>query len=109
MRKKFQQVRAVAGLPEVFSPHKLRRYFKTSLRFSGVDREMIFFMMGHKQKGMDEFYLGAVTEKLKGAYVRAYPDLRLFDRKRTGELATLTWDDLSEDEKKGKSTMVSES
>ncbi len=108
MRKKFKQVREFAGLPEVFSPHKLRRYFKTTLRFAGVDREMIFFMMGHKQAGMDEFYLGAVTEKLKGEYVRAYPDLRLFDPKRMGELATLTWDDLSEDEKKGKDTTVSE-
>ncbi len=106
VQRSFAALRKNHGLPDKFSPHKLRRYFKTSLRFSGVDREMVFFMMGHKQAGMDEFYLGALTEKLKALYVRAYPDLRLFDPKRMSELATLTWDDLSEDEKKGKDTMV---
>lgn len=107
VQRSFATLRQTFGLPEKFSPHKLRRYFKTTLRFSGVDREMVNFMMGHKQAGMDEFYLGSITQKLMGFYMKAYPDLRLFDTKRMSELATLTWDDLSEDEKRGKDTMVS--
>ncbi len=77
--KKFQSLSDKITEPEL-SPHKLRRYFETTLTFAGVNHSIVNLMMGHSQKGMERFYLGAFRQKLRQIYLNAYDELRLFEK-----------------------------
>jgi len=62
---------------EGFSAHALRRFFQTSLESSGMNRNWIMRMMGHKLRGVEESYSKPEIEMLKEAYQRNYAYLAI--------------------------------
>lgn len=62
---------------EGFSAHALRRFFQTSLESSGMNRNWIMRMMGHKLRGVEESYSKPEIEMLKEAYQRNYQYLAI--------------------------------
>lgn len=62
---------------EGFSAHALRRFFQTSLESSGINRNWIMSMMGHRLPGVEGSYSKPEINMLKEAYVQAYRHLAI--------------------------------
>lgn len=69
-----------AGLYKGFhsmSSHSLRRFFQTTLEFSGVSYNWIKLLMGHRLRGVESAYSKPSTEQLRTAYSRAMSNLAI--------------------------------
>lgn len=82
IRREFEDLSEQLGEAR-FAPHKLRRYFKTTLTQKAqhvIEKESVNIMSGHAQKGIDRFYQGAWIDLLRKKYIAAYDYLRFYPK-----------------------------
>lgn len=73
------------GRRHLMTPHKLRKFFKTSLSDSGIPFEVSEALMGHKQ-GIEAVYRRYSINQLKDWYLRSEPSLLIFEMPQNQEM-----------------------
>ena len=81
-RVKSASIRAKVGTKNIpVTPHCLRKFFNTTLKYAGMNESMVERMMGHSLGGARDPYLATPISDLAELYMKYYPAIDIRENK----------------------------